>query len=342
MKKILITGGFGFIGTNLIIELLKDTNNKILNIDKFSISSNFFLKKYNFKNLVNVKLNLLNYEKVKQLIFNFKPDLVFHLAAETHVDRSLLNPISHYDNNTKATLNLLCILEPAFNKKILKKGFKFIYIGTDEVYGDLDFKSRKTFDENQSLEPNNPYAASKAAAAMTVKTWYKNFNFPSIITNSVNNYGKFQYVEKFIPRSILLGMNKKNIEVYGTGQNIRSWISVNDYVKALIFISKKGKIGDTYNISSGQAFKNIDVAKKILQNLKDRKFTTNISFIKDRLGHDRKYELNFNKLINLGWKPSQNFDDEIKKVIEWYADKRNMKLFKKVNENLLRKGLVIR
>ena len=188
-KKILITGGNGFIGTNLIIELLKDKNNKI------------------------VKSDLLNFYKIKNIIFTFKPDLVLHLAAETHVDVSLTNPLSYYDNNIKTTLNLLSILNFALNKKLLSRNFKFVHIGTDEIYGDVCFNSKKTFDENQPLNPNNPYSASKAAGVLIVKTWHKNFNFPCIISNSVNNFGPFQFVEKFIPRSILLSSNNKNIEI---------------------------------------------------------------------------------------------------------------------------------
>ena len=222
MKKILVTGGSGFIGTNLIIKLLENKDNNILNIDKFSYSSNLYLQKKFYFNLNNINLNLLNFKKLENLIKKFKPNVVFHLAAETHVDVSINNPGIHYDNNTKATLNLLIVLQSALQKGILHKKFKFIHIGTDEIYGDIDFNSKKSFNENQPLNPNNPYSASKAAAVMMVKTWHKNFNFPCIITNSVNNFGTFQFIEKFIPRSIVLGVNNKNIEVYGRGQNIRS------------------------------------------------------------------------------------------------------------------------
>ena len=339
MKKILITGGNGFIGTNLILALLKDKNNQILNIDKISNSSNSYLIINKFKNVKNIKSDILNFDKIKNIIFTFKPDLVFHLAAETHVDISLTKPLSHYDNNTKATLHLLSILQLALKQKILKKNFKFIHIGTDEIYGDVSFGSNKAFNERQPLDPNNPYAASKAAAVLMVKTWYKNFNFPCIISNCVNNYGTYQFIEKFIPRSIILAMKQKYIEVYGKGKNIRTWISVKDHVRALIFLAKQGRIGQTYNISSGYKLPNIEIAKKIITILKNKKIKANIKLVEDRLGHDRQYSINANKLRALGWRPIYNFDEELEKMIDWYGDTNNLKIFKNINKHLLRKGI---
>lgn len=339
MKRVLVTGGCGFIGTNLINKLLENKIYKIINIDKFSYSSNSYLLKKKSKNLKNIKVDLLDFNKIKKIILNFKPDIVFHLASETHVDTSLTIPLTHYENNVKATLNLLIILNLALNKKILKKNFKFIHSGTDEIFGDLNFNSKKSFNENQPINPNNPYSASKAAAVLIVKTWYKNFEFPCIITNSVNNFGNFQFVEKFIPRSILLGVNKKKIEVYGKGKNIRSWISVKDHTRALIFLSKKGKIGETYNISSNYKFENILIAKKIVKILKKKKINTFIKLVKDRLGHDRQYSINCNKLKKLGWRPIYNFNEELNKTINWYLDKKNYKFFKNIKKNLLRKGI---
>ena len=264
----------------------------------------FKKKKKNFK---NIKTDILNFDIIKKIIFSFKPDLIFHLAAETHVDISLTDPFSYYDNNVKTTLNLLSIVNLALNKKILKKNFKFIHIGTDEIYGDISFNSKKTFKENQPLDPNNPYSASKAAAALMVTTWHKNFNFPCIITNSVNNYGTFQFVEKFIPRSIILASQQKYIEVYGKGKNIRTWISVKDHVRALIFLAKHGRIGETYNISSGYRLQNIEIAKKIIKILKNKKIKARVKLVEDRLGHDRQYSINSNKLRSLGWRPIYNF-----------------------------------
>lgn len=339
MKKILITGGNGFIGTNLIIELLKDKDNKILNIDKFSYCSNSYLIKYRNKNLKNIKANLLNYDISKNIIFNFKPDLIFHLAADTNVDVSLTNPLSHYDNNVKATLNLVTIINLALHNRLLDKNFKFIHVGTDEIYGDINFNSKKNFQENKSLDPNNPYSASKAAAVLMVKTWFKNFNLPCIITNSVNNFGPFQFIEKFIPRSILLAIQQKYIEVYGKGKNIRTWISVKDHVRALIFLAKQGRIGETYNISTYYKLQNIEIAKKIVTILKNKKIKISIKLVEDRLGHDRQYSINSNKLRSLGWRPIYNFDEELVKMIDWYGDVNNLKIFKNIKKHLLRKGI---
>ncbi len=338
MKKIIVTGGNGFIGTNLINELIKNKRNKIINIDKFSYCSNSSLIKKTKKNLKNIKLDLLNYKKLEKIIYKFKPDIFFHLAAETHVDVSLTNPLSHYDNNTKSSLYLLTILNSAIKQNLLNKSFRFVHVGTDEIYGDVSLNSKKVFDEYQPLNPNNPYSASKAAAVLLVNTWYKNFNFPCIITNSVNNFGQYQFVEKFIPRSILLAANNKNIEVYGKGENIRTWISVQDHVDALILLSKKGRLGETYNISSGYKLRNIQIAKKIIKYLEKVNTTSKIKFVKDRLGHDRQYSINANKLRRLGWKPKRNFNDDLSSTIEWYLDKQNIKFFDKIEKHLIRKG----
>ena len=200
--------------------------------------------------------------------------------------------------------------------------------------------TKKSFNEKQSLNPSNPYSASKAAAVLMVKTWHTNFNFPSIITNSVNNFGPFQFIEKFIPRSILLSQNNKMIEVYGKGKNIRTWLSVHDHADALIYISRKGKIGETYNISSRYKFSNIDIAKKIKALLTKNNIKTRIKLVIDRLRHDRQYSINANKLFKLGWKPKYQFDQKLKETIKWYLNKNNLKFFKNVNDHLFRKGIL--
>jgi len=337
-KRILVTGGYGFIGTNLINELIKNKYNSILNIDKDSISSNTFLKNIKYKNLINININLINSNKLQKILDSFKPDIVYNLASETHVDSSITNPIYHFNNNLIGTVNLLTILNSMINKKKLNKNFKFIHMGTDEIYGDLPLNSKKSFNEKQKISPNNPYACSKASAVLAVNTWCKNFNFPAIVANSVNNFGYYQYVEKFIPRSILNAYYNKTLEVYGSGKNIRSWISAIENSKALIFLAKKGKIGETYNIGSRYKFSNIEVAKKILVYLKSKKVEAKISFVKDRVGHDQQYSINYKKISKLGWSSKFSFDDELKKVINWYLTKKNLKYFKKIKRNLRRKG----
>lgn len=336
MRKIVVTGGNGFIGTHLIIELLKNKKNKIINIDKLSYCSNSYLIKNKFKNLKNLNINLLSFAKIKKIILNFKPDIIYHLAAQTHVDTSIHEPFLYYQNNVLGTLNLLTIIQQI--KHVLTKKFKFIYVGTDEIYGDLAFSSKKTFDENQPLAPNNPYSASKAASVLMVKAWYKNFGLRCIITNSVNNFGIFQYVEKFIPRSILLAEKFGLIEIYGKGKNVRSWISAKEHARALIFLSNNGIIGQSYNIASNYKLKNINLAKKIIKILKIKDINVRIKFVRDRMGHDKKYSINSNKLKKLGWKANLNFDHELKNIVEWYLKKDNLKYFKNVNQNLNRKG----
>ena len=339
MKKIIVTGGSGFIGTNLITNLLKKKN-KILNIDKVSYCSNFFHLRNRNKNLKNINQNLLNLAKLENLINKFRPDIIYHLAAETHVDRSLKNPIIHYNNNVKCVFNLLVALNKAKQKKKLKKNFKLIYVGTDEVYGDLSFNSNKLFNEESPLKPNNPYSSSKAAATLILQAWYKNFNLPIIITHSVNNFGEFQFVEKLIPRSILSAKKNGIIEIYGSGKNIRSWIGAREHANALMFLAKKGNLGETYNIGSKFKLKNIDLAKKIIKILKKKNIFAKIKFVQDRLGHDKQYALDFKKIKRLGWVSKLDFEKELMKTINWYLNKDNLKYFKNINYHLNRKGLI--
>ena len=338
MIKIIVTGGSGFIGTNLILELLKNKNISITNIDKISICSNPYLNKvkkiknrYHFK-----KLDLCNFISLKKFLINNKPDYIFHLAADTHVDNSLENPIKFFKNNLLGTINLLT----ACNELLNKKKIKFIHAGTDEIYGDLPLKSKSYKNEKSKLIPNNPYSSSKAAGVLAVETWIRNFNFPAIICNSVNNFGPYQFVEKFIPRSIFNSINFSKVEVYGKGENIRSWIYVKDHVNALIQLSKKGKIGETYSISGKNSFNNFELAKKIKSILKKKKIICSIKFVPDRLGHDLKYSLNNIKIRKLGWRPKHNFEKSLKSTIEWYLKKENQNLFKSINKNILRKGLI--
>ena len=339
MKKIIVTGGNGFIGTNLILELLKKKN-KILNIDKISYCSNYFHLKNKNKYLKNVKLNLLNLKKLENIINKFKPDIIYHLAAETHVDGSLENPIKHYENNVKAVLNLLIALKKAKKKNNLKKRFRLIYVGTDEVYGDLPFNSKKKLNEKSHLRPNNPYSSSKAAATLLLKTWFKNFNLPIVITHSVNNFGKFQFVEKFIPRSIMTAKKNGVIEIYGEGKNIRSWIGARNHSNALVFLANKGSIGETYNIGSKYKIKNIDLAKKIKKILNKKNINAKVKFVQDRLGHDKQYSLDFKKIKRLGWVSNFDFEKELDNTISWYLKKSNLKYFKNVDFHLGRKGMI--
>jgi len=343
MNKIIVTGGLGFIGTNLINKLIKDKNNIILNIDKITYCSNFSTnvnyfksKNYFFKKIdLSRNSNLLN-----KIILDFKPNIIFHLAAESHVDLSLKNSIIFFDTNLNGTLNLLISVKNYLDKfKNKYKNFRLIHVGTDEIYGDLELNSKKNFNENSNILPNNPYSASKACGVIVARAWFKNFQLPVIMTNSVNNFGIFQFPEKFIPRSVLTSLFNKKIEVYGKGKNIRSWIHVDDHVNALILLARNGKVGETYNISTNFSISNIKLAKLIKDILKSKKIITKIYFVKDRPGHDKRYSVENDKIKKLGWKYNSSILEKLKKTVEWYLDKKNLNYFKSLKTEILRKGL---
>jgi dTDP-glucose 4,6-dehydratase len=238
------------------------------------------------------------------------------------------------------TLNLLMSVKSYLNKfKNKYKNFRFIHVGTDEIYGDLELNCKKKFNENSNILPNNPYSASKACGVIVARTWFKNFQLPVIITNSVNNFGIFQFPEKFIPRSVLTSLFKKKIEVYGNGKNIRSWIHVDDHVDALILLAKKGKVGENYNISSNFNINNIKLARIIKDILKSKNIITKIYFVKDRLGHDKRYSVDNNKIKKLGWKYNSSISEKFRETVEWYLDKKNLNYFKNLKKEILRKGL---
>ena len=330
--KYLITGGCGFIGTSLVSSLLSSKKNKILNLDKLSYSANYNLhKKVNLKysNYFLKKLDICNFKNLKNSINSFQPDIIFHLAAETHVDRSIEDPLSFINTNITGTYNLLEASRTYWynltsNKK---KKFKLIHISTDEVYGDLG-DTNKFFNEFSPYKPSSPYSASKASSDHLVESWYKTFGFPSIITNCSNNFGPNQFPEKLIPNIIINALNGKSINVYGSGRNVRDWIHVEDNISALKLISKKGQVGEKYNIGANNPKRNIDLVKLICKKLNKiitskptniKKFEDLIKFVDDRPGHDFRYAINSNKLNkDLKWKPKKNFEKSIEETILWY------------------------
>ena len=325
MKKIIVTGGLGFIGSNLTINLLKK-NYKVLNIDKKSYASNIYNIKgfQNNKNYEFCNCNLLNTKKVSKILFNFKPDIIFNLAAETHVDRSIDKPDIFIKSNIIGTFNLLEVFRKFYKKS---KKIKFIHVSTDEVYGDI-LKSRSK--ENSAYLPSSPYAASKASSDHLVYSYFKTFNLPVIITNCSNNYGPRQHPEKLIPKLIYNLIHNKNLPIYGKGKNSREWLFVEDHCDALVLISKKGKVGNFYNIGSNKNLTNIEISKKLLKIAKSLCQTkSQIKFVKDRPGHDIRYALNSKKIQEeLGWYPKTNFKTGLKKTFEWYLN--NMKYYKQI------------
>ena len=317
MKKLIVTGGLGFIGSNLI-DLLIQKKFKVINIDKVTYSSSFYNTK-EFKNNKSYKFIKCDIKdkRIKDLLFLYKPDCIFNLAAETHVDRSIDDPENFIQSNIVGVYNLL------ENFKIFSQKYnsKLIHISTDEVYGDI--KKGMFSLESDRYFPSSPYSSSKASADLLLFSYYRTFKLPIIITNCCNNYGPHQYKEKLIPKMIQSLKKNKNLNLYGNGTNEREWIYVTDHCKALIFLMTKGKIGEQYNIGSGKILNNkkiINKLKKIYNEMSPNNSISKIKFIKDRPGHDLRYALNYKKLKKIGWKPVMKLDEGLKKTISWYKE----------------------
>ena len=317
MKKVIVTGGLGFIGSNLIKILLKKKY-FVINIDKVTYSSNFYnVKKFSKnKNYKFFKVDINNKKKVLQILKKYKPNCIFNLAAETHVDRSIDGPESFMKSNILGVFNLLQAFKK-YNEK--NKKSLLIHISTDEVYGDVLTGRSK---EDDPYKPSSPYAASKASSDHLVYSYIRTFKIPAIITNCSNNYGPRQHPEKLIPKLIYNIFNNKNLPIYGKGLNSREWIYVDDHCEALVKIFEKGKIGNFYNIGSNLNLNNIKISKLLIKIAKI-KFNVGrnvkIKYVKDRPGHDIRYALNSNKLIkNLKWKPKTNIINGLRKTFDWY------------------------
>ena len=321
MKKIIISGGLGFIGSNLI-ELLLKKNFYVINIDKVTYSSNFYNTKEftQNKNYKFIKCDI-NSKKIENIFLKYKPSCIFNLAAETHVDRSIDNPSQFINSNINGVYNLLECFKTYYKKN---NKTKLIHISTDEVYGDV-LNGRS--DENYSYKPSSPYAASKASSDHLVYSYVRTYGIPAIITNCSNNYGPKQHPEKLIPKLIYNILNNKPLPIYGKGLNSREWIYVTDHCEALLEVYKKGKIGEFYNIGSNKNLNNIQICKvllKISKNLINVNSNVKINFIKDRPGHDLRYALNSNKIKKkLKWKSKIDFNNGIKKTFEWYLNNKN-------------------
>ena len=329
MKKIIVTGGSGFIGSNLVKFLLKK-NYFVINIDCLKYSAN----PYNTKNLNKnknyafYKLDINNKNKITKILKKYKPDAIFNLAAETHVDRSIDKPYNFIHSNILGTYNLLeSIL--AYKKKI-----KLIHTSTDEVYGDV-VKGRS--DEKSAYKPSSPYSSSKASADHLVKAYIRTYKISAVISNCCNNYGPNQFPEKLIPKLIFNIINNKSLPIYGKGMNSREWMHVQDHCEALLLIYLKGKIGENYNIGSGTNVKNIDIAKKLLKITKNKSTKVNkktkVIFVKDRPGHDIRYALNNKKILkNLGWKAKISLNKGLSQTFDWYLN--NKIFFNSVSKKL--------
>ena len=321
MQKFIVTGGLGFIGSNLI-ELLLSKKFKVLNIDKVSYASNFYNVKHfkKNKNYSFKKININDKKKFDKILENFKPNGIFNLAAETHVDRSIDGPKEFINSNIIGVFNLL----ESFRKYIkINKKAKLIHISTDEVFGDV-IKGRSS--ESWPYKPSSPYAASKASSDHLVYSYVRTFNIPAIITNCSNNYGPKQHPEKLIPKLIYNILNYKNLPIYGDGKNSREWIYVKDHCEALLKVFEKGKIGEFYNIGSNKNLNNLQICKTLLKISKETlslKKNVKIEFVKDRPGHDLRYALNSDKIKkNLKWKPITSFEKGIENTFNWYLENK--------------------
>ena len=312
-KKVIVTGGYGFIGSNLVKYLIKK-NYFVINIDKLSYSANLYnLKDVKKENYIFYKADINNKTLITKILNKHNPSIIFNLAAETHVDRSI-ESIRAYKGKK--------------NKKI-----KLIHISTDEVYGDLN-KTNKRANENFPYKPSSPYAASKASADHLIKSYIRTYGFPAIISNCSNNYGPNQFPEKLIPKIIFNILNNKPIPIYAKGLNSREWIYVEDHCKALELLATKGKIGENYNIGTDNNLTNIELTKLIIQKVKKKlKYIgkkVKIIYVKDRPGHDFRYAINSKKIQKqLKWKPSTSLNNGISKTIFWYIN--NMKYFKSIS-----------
>tara|TARA_B100000767_G_scaffold253433_1_gene258027 strand:- start:8261 stop:9286 length:1026 start_codon:yes stop_codon:yes gene_type:complete len=337
MKKIIITGGSGFIGSNLVNYLIQKKY-FIINIDKLTYSSNQYRSDVrNKKNYKLIKLDITNQKQLIKIIQKFKPKAIFNLAAETHVDRSIDGPKDFIHTNIIGTFNILESLRFLQKKK---NNPKLIHISTDEVYGDIKKNYRSS--ENHKYEPSSPYSASKASADHLVKSYIRTYNLKAVISNCCNNYGPYQFPEKLIPKIITNIFNNKELPIYGNGRNSREWINVNDHCEALFTLYLKGKNGESYNVGTGINLSNIDLVKNILKICKSMKIKignkTKINFVKDRPGHDFRYALDNKKIFKkLKWKAKINFKKGLKDTIIWYLNNKSFlnKISKKNYEKRL-------
>ena len=334
MKKIIVTGGLGFIGSNLI-DLLINKNFFVINIDKVTYSSNFYNTKEhkNSKKYKFIKCGI-GEKKFKKILFEYKPVAIFNLAAETHVDRSIDSPKNFIQSNIVDVFNLL----ECFKEYSKRNRSKLIHVSTDEVYGDiLSGRSSEIYPYN----PSSPYAASKASSDHLVSSYVRTYKIPAMITNCSNNFGPKQHPEKLIPKLIYNILNNKPLPIYGKGTNSREWIYVNDHCEALLKVFTKGKVGEFYNIGSNKNLNNLQVSKELIiqsKSMVDIGKKVKILFVKDRPGHDIRYALNSNKIKKkLGWYPKINFKKGIKLTLEWYF--KNKQYFKSLKKDDIIKRL---
>jgi dTDP-glucose 4,6-dehydratase len=331
--KILITGGAGFIGSCLIRHLINESEHTLINVDKLTYAGNLeSLNSVSGNERYNLEIvDICDYERLKSVFNKYAPDIVMHLAAESHVDRSIENPREFLNTNIIGTYNLLqCFKNHYIKSNNSKKDkLRFLHVSTDEVFGDLD-NPDEYFNENTPYAPSSPYSASKASSDHLVRAWGRTYDLPVLISNCSNNYGPYHFPEKLIPQTIINAIQGKSIPVYGNGMQVRDWLYVEDHVKALYKIVMNGQPGESYNIGGNNEEKNIDVVESIcniLNNLADHRkkniidFKNLIQFVSDRPGHDQRYAIDPSKIYKqLNWIPAEDFTSGLKKTVEWYLE----------------------
>jgi dTDP-glucose 4,6-dehydratase len=331
--NILITGGAGFIGSAVIRYMLDNTDFNIINVDKLTYAGNLdSLNEYSDNQRYRfVHADIVNAAALDEVFIDHQPTVVMHLAAESHVDRSIEGPLEFINTNILGTFNLLEASRKYFSglSSAAQKQFRFHHISTDEVYGDLGNEDNP-FTEQNSYNPSSPYSASKAGSDHLVRAWYRTYGLPVIVTNCSNNYGPYHFPEKLIPHVILNALQGKSLPIYGDGLQVRDWLFVADHARALTKVMIEGKVGDTYNIGGDNEKSNIDVVEAIcdlLEELAPNKpsgiasYRDLIKFVKDRPGHDVRYAIDASKIRReLGWQPEESFESGIRKTVIWYLE----------------------
>ena len=331
--RILISGGAGFIGSAVIRHLINKTTHEVLNIDKLTYAGNLD----SIKSVINsdrykfIKADICNSKNLEKIFFEFVPNIVIHLAAETHVDRSINEPYLFINTNVLGTYHLLEASRNFYEtiKKKKKYNFRFHHISTDEVFGDLG-GNNDLFSETSPYKPSSPYSASKASSDHLVRAWHRTYGLPIVISNCSNNYGPFQFPEKLIPQSILNALSGNPITIYGNGLQVRDWLYVEDHADALLKIALEAQNGETFNIGGNNTVTNIDIVNEICKILENsmckkphgvRKFKDLITFVEDRPGHDFRYAVDTTKIQeDLDWIPNETFASGLKKTVEWYIN----------------------
>ena len=338
--KIIVTGGAGFIGSAVIRHILSDTQDSVINVDALTYAGNLESLpdaeesgRYCFE-----RVDICNRKELERIFNQYQPDAVMHLAAESHVDRSITGPAEFIQTNIVGTYNLLEASRKYWNAltDTAKKAFRFHHISTDEVYGDLPHpdeqagnaldKELPLFTEQTAYAPSSPYSASKASSDHLVRAWLRTYGFPTIITNCSNNYGPYHFPEKLIPLVILNALEGKDLPIYGKGDQIRDWLYVEDHARALYKVVTEGKVGETYNIGGHNEKQNIEVVRSICNILdalvpKDSPYSEQITYVSDRPGHDRRYAIDASKMSDeLNWTPLETFETGLRKTVQWYLE----------------------